>query len=155
NMEADTVIQLSKHPNIIGVKEASAGNMDQLSRILEGTSGDFLVTSGDDDLIIPFMERGGHGVISVIANALPSETVALVKSCLAGDFAQAQKDNEALQPFLDLIFTEGNPTGIKSLLKAANIGNGLLRLPLVEASDALDLKIKQAYKTLKTKKGAL
>ena len=155
NMEAETVIELSQHENIIGIKEASAGNFQQLDEILAGVGKDFLVTSGDDDLIIPFMKHGGHGVISVIANGLPKETSDLVESAQNGDFGQAGIDNQLLLPFLDLIFTEGNPTGVKSLLKTQGIGNGLLRLPLVEASHDLETQIIKAFEKLGTKKGVL
>lgn len=73
NMEADTVIKLSAHPNIIGVKEASGGHLEQTEEIAARMPKDFLLTSGDDDLIVPFIKSGGHGVISVIANAMPKE----------------------------------------------------------------------------------
>ncbi len=155
NLEADSVITLSQHDKIIGIKEATAGNFDQQDAIRTGVSEDFLVISGDDDLIIPFMQHGGHGVISVIANAMPAETSTLVKSALKGDFSQAEIDNEIIQPFIDLIFTEGSPTGIKSLLQARGIGNGLLRLPMVEASAQLEAKLLEAYKNLDIKKGVL
>lgn len=154
NMEAKTVLELAKHPNIIGIKEASGNDVSQAAEIAKAMPEDFLLTSGDDDLIVPFMEVGGHGVISVVANALPGETSRLVNAAI-------EKSTETtalaadLDPILGLIFREGNPTGIKSLLNIAGIGNGLLRLPLVEASDELSESIKLAYEKLAIKKGVL
>jgi len=153
NMEAETVITLSAHPNIIGVKEASGGNIEQTAAIAAGIPEGFLLTSGDDDLITPFIEAGGHGVISVIANALPGQTVSLVNLLLSGNKEQAEVFSEELSVYLNLIFQEGSPAGIKHLLKEIGIGNGKLRLPLVEISDGLALKLHQAAGRLDIKKG--
>ncbi|MFY0627266.1 MAG: 4-hydroxy-tetrahydrodipicolinate synthase [Reichenbachiella sp.] len=155
NMEAETVIRLSAHPNIIGVKEASGGNLEQTAAIAAGVPDGFLLTSGDDDLIIPFIKAGGHGVISVIANALPKETVALVSEIVNGNEENADAVNANLTTFLDLIFQEGSPSGIKHLLKELGIGNGKLRLPLVEVSDGLGRQLKELAKNLSIKKGVI
>jgi 4-hydroxy-tetrahydrodipicolinate synthase len=152
NMEVDTVLELAKHPNIIGIKEASGDSVDQARLIAEGMPEDFLLTSGDDDLILPFIQVGGHGVISVVANALPEETSELVKLALDNG-QEAQQVADQLSPMLRLIFKEGNPTGIKTLLKERGIGNGLLRLPLVEASVGLSDQIKSTFKSMDIKKG--
>jgi 4-hydroxy-tetrahydrodipicolinate synthase len=152
NMEVDTVLELAKHPNIIGIKEASGDSVDQARLIAEGMPEDFLLTSGDDDLILPFIQAGGHGVISVVANALPDETSELVKLALDNG-QEAQQVADQLSPMLNLIFKEGNPTGIKTLLKERGIGNGLLRLPLVEASTGLSDQIKSTFKSMDAKKG--
>lgn len=146
NMEVDTVLSLANHDNIIGIKEASGGNIEQTIAIANGMPPDFLLTSGDDDLIVPFVRAGGHGVISVVANGLPEETVALVNACLDNEWDQAIEAASLLNPVLDLIFSEGNPTGIKSLLKLKGIGNGMLRLPLVEASEELENSMRKVYR---------
>lgn len=148
NMESKTVLELAKHPNIIGVKEASGGHLQQTLEIAHDMPEDFLLTSGDDDLIVPFMDAGGHGVISVIANALPQQTSEMVNLSLKKDKVAADKINETVMPFLDLIFKEGSPAGIKSLLKNFGIGNGLLRLPLVPASESLEQELKKLYEAL-------
>ena len=148
NMTAKTVLALANHPNIIGVKEASGGNLQQTLEIAHGMPDDFLLTSGDDDLIIPFMGAGGHGVISVIANALPAQTVELVNLSLKKDKVGANKVNETVSPFLDLIFREGSPAGIKCLLQHMGFGTGALRLPLVPVTPGLKKEIGDTYDSL-------
>jgi 4-hydroxy-tetrahydrodipicolinate synthase len=140
NLEVSTVLRLSEHANIIGIKEASGNDVTQAAEIAKGKSDDFLLISGDDDLIHPFMKIGGQGVISVIANALPSYTKALVDHALAGN-ESAEKLANDLEMILSLIFSEGNPSGVKALLEVLGIGKGRLRLPLVSASTALKDKI--------------
>jgi len=149
NMESRTVLELAKHPNIIGVKEASGGHLQQTLEIAHGMPEDFILTSGDDDLIVPFIDAGGHGVISVIANALPAQVVELVNLSLKKDKEGADKANESILSFLELIFKEGSPSGIKSLLKWLTIGGGQLRLPLVPVTSDLDDEIKRMLDRLK------
>lgn len=153
NMVTKTVIALSQHPNIIGIKEASGDTVVQAEEIARKMPDDFLLTSGDDDLITPFIRCGGHGVISVIANALPGYTSEMVNAALAGDHGKAKVMANDMEELLGLIFSEGNPTGVKGLLRHLGIGNGLLRLPLVEASDSLQQQLGEAYERLDIKKG--
>lgn len=145
NLEASTVLSLADHDNIIGIKEASGGDVSQCKEIAEKMPSDFILTSGDDDLIPPFIAAGGQGVISVIANGLPKETSDLVKFCLANKSDEAQNLFGKMEVMMNLIFSEGNPTGIKSLLASLGvITNDVLRLPLVKASTTLTEKIKSA-----------
>lgn len=155
NMNAKTVVALAQHPNIIGIKEASGDTVVQAEEIARKMPDDFLLTSGDDDLILPFIKCGGHGVISVIANALPGHTSDLVNSALNADYFEAKGMANDMEEMLGLIFSEGNPTGVKALLHQMGIGNGKLRLPLVEATNALSDNISAANKKLSTKKGVI
>lgn len=155
NMVTKTVIALAQHPNIIGIKEASGDTVVQAEEIARKMPDDFILTSGDDDLITPFIKCGGHGVISVIANALPGHTSDLVNAALAGDYSRSKVMANDMEDILSLIFSEGNPTGVKELLQQMGIGNGKLRLPLVEASNELRGKIEEEYKVLDTKKGMI
>lgn len=155
NMNAKTVVALAEHPNIIGIKEASGDTVVQAEEIARKMPDDFLLTSGDDDLILPFIKCGGHGVISVIANALPRHTSDLVNCALSADYSYAKVIANDMEDMLGLIFSEGNPTGIKALLKQIGIGNGGLRLPLVEATAGLNDKIQEAYRNLDIKKGMI
>lgn len=148
NLETESVLTLAEHPNIIGIKEAAGNHVEQAKQIAEKMPKDFLLTSGDDDLIIPFMEAGGHGVISVIANAQPKETVAVVNAMLKGNLEVAQEENAKIVELLSLIFVEGNPTGVKALLNAKGIIKNFLRLPLVPATGALYQLIDAANKKL-------
>ncbi|UXX78835.1 4-hydroxy-tetrahydrodipicolinate synthase [Reichenbachiella carrageenanivorans] len=155
NMTAKTVVALAQHPNIIGIKEASGDTVVQAEEIARKMPDDFLLISGDDDLITPFIKCGGHGVISVIANALPGHTSDLVNAALAADYSKAKVMANDMEEILGLLFSEGNPTGVKELLRQMGIGNGGLRLPLVEASEGLKEKIANEYKVLDTKKGMI
>ncbi|MEO9964380.1 MAG: 4-hydroxy-tetrahydrodipicolinate synthase [Reichenbachiella sp.] len=155
NMNAKTVVALAQHPNIIGIKEASGDTVIQAEEIARKMPDDFLLTSGDDDLVLPFIRIGGHGVISVIANALPSQMSDLVNAALKENYAEAKRMANDMEDMLGLIFSEGNPTGVKALLQLIGIGNGKLRLPLVEASTDLVEQIRKEYENLDTKKGVV
>jgi len=103
NLLPASVIELSKHPNIIGIKEAT-GNMDQASEIVTET--DMVVLSGDDSLTLPLMAIGAKGVISVAANIVPTKVAALCRAALDGDFEQARKEHLELFPLCRAMFLE-------------------------------------------------
>lgn len=135
NMTAETTLRIARRvPNIIGVKEAS-GNIDQIARVIDGAPEGFLVVSGDDAMTIEVVRRGGAGVISVMANAFPAE----MRRVARGD-GQAWAKLEKICP---LLFAEGSPVGLKALLDALGVCGDTVRLPLVEASDALRNLIKE------------
>jgi len=141
NMEAITTLRLAKDfENIIAIKEA-AGDMAQALRLLRDRPDDFLVISGDDMLALPMVSAGGDGVISVIGQGLVSSFSAMIRNGLEGAFTKAYNAHYQIMPSIDLIFEEGNPAGIKSLLAHLNICQDFVRLPLVKASASLDQKI--------------
>ncbi len=141
NISAETTVRLANDfKNIIGTKEAS-GNFDQLNQIFRDKPEDFLVISGDDPITLPMIALGAAGVISVVANALPKQFSNMVRLCLKGDFAAAQKEHCKFIDFTRLMFVEGSPAGIKTALKTANICGDTLRLPLVQVSDSTAAKI--------------
>lgn len=143
NITPETTLKLARDfKNIIGIKEA-AGTMDQALRILKDRPEGFLVISGDDMLALPIICAGGDGVISVIGQGLVSSFSSVIRDGLEGAFAKAYQTHFKLMPAIDLIFEEGNPAGIKSLLANKGICAGKVRLPLVEASTELDQKIKE------------
>ena len=134
NVNADTVVRLANDcKNIIGIKEAS-GNFDQINHIMRDKPEGFLMISGDDPVTLPMMALGAVGVISVIGNALPHKTAALVNLCLAGDYKAAQKVHNELIDFTKLMFIDGSPAGAKTALKYLDICTDTLRLPLVQVS---------------------
>lgn len=145
NLSAESTLKLANHPNIMGIKEA-AGDSIQLDEIAKNMPIDFSLISGDDDLIVPFIKAGGHGVISVIANGLPKQTADVVNHCLNGDYDLASSSFKKIAEMINLIFSEGNPSGIKSLLQILGIGNGKVRLPLVAGSSILTSTIAGALK---------
>lgn len=142
NLAADTTLRLASHPNIIGVKEASA-NLEQCMHIARRKPQDFLLISGDDLMTLPMMSIGCEGVISVVANAFPSAFSRLVRLGRERKFAEAA---EILFQFLDLnplLYEESNPVGIKAVLEIFGICQPYVRLPLVEASPSLKERLRK------------
>jgi len=134
NIAAATTLRLAHDfDNIIAVKEAS-GDLAQAGRIIKEKPTDFLVVSGDDALTLPMISIGGHGVISVTANALPKEFSTLVASALNGDYSTARSIHLQLIDVIELLFVDGNPGGVKAALKILGICNDKMRLPLVNIS---------------------
>ena len=143
NMTAATTLRLAREcDNIIGVKEAS-GSLDQCTAILKDRPTEFLVISGDDTLSLSIIASGGDGVISVVANALPAKYSELINSSLTGDFETARKRQYELFEVINMLFEEGNPAGVKSVLKMLNICEEHVRLPLVPVSENLRNRLKQ------------
>jgi 4-hydroxy-tetrahydrodipicolinate synthase len=141
NISAETTVRLAKDfKNIIAIKEAS-GNFDQLNQIFRDKPESFLVISGDDPITLPMIALGAVGVISVVANALPKQFSNMVRLCLKGDFAPAQKEHSKFIDFTRLMFVEGSPAGIKTALKTAGVCGDTLRLPLVQVSSPTADKI--------------
>lgn len=141
NMLAPTTIELSKHPNIIGIKEAS-GNVKQVIEIYENTAENFLVISGDDMLTPTLMSVGAIGVISVLANAFP-EVFRKITSCAFNKDLEGV--NIAIQQFENinpLMYEESNPVGLKEVLQQMGICGNNVRLPLLPASTDLSKRIK-------------
>ncbi|HZH86565.1 MAG TPA: 4-hydroxy-tetrahydrodipicolinate synthase [Brumimicrobium sp.] len=136
NMSAETTLALAKVENIVGVKEAS-GNMDQVMQILKNAPSDFAVLSGEDALAMPIAALGGHGVISVVANALPKEFSTMMNATFKGDLITARKHHFEVLDITNQFFAEGNPSGIKCCLNLLGICKDTVRLPLTTVSDAL------------------
>ncbi len=126
--------------NIIGIKEA-AGDIVQAMKLISLVPKDFLVISGDDMVTLPMVLAGGHGVISVIAQGFPSEFSQMVRLGLGGKVKEAYELHYKVAPSIDMIFAEGNPAGIKSLLHSKQMVENVLRLPLVAASAKLNDEI--------------
>lgn len=141
NIKAETTLKLSEHPNIVAIKEAS-GDMEQCMEIINNKPKDFLVVSGEDAITLPLMSLGMDGVISVIANAFPYKMSEMVRSALNGDFLRARELHYELFPFIQMIFDEGNPPGIKALMSLKGLCDNELRLPLWKVSSRLIKKMK-------------
>ncbi len=141
NMDPDTVVTLARDfENLIGIKEA-AGDMPQILELIHKKPKDFLVISGDDMLALPLVLAGGAGVISVIAQGMPNEFSSLIRLGLEGKPQEAFEIHYAVMDAIDLIFEEGNPTGIKALLFEQGYCENVLRLPLVKATENLQYKL--------------
>jgi len=141
NMTAETILKLAVSGTIFsGVKEAS-GNMEQIMEILVRKPDSFHLISGDDSLTLPMMACGASGVISVIANAFPTEFSTLVRAALNGDFEMARRIHSRLYPLHTLLFRENSPGGIKSVMKEMDLCDIHVRLPLVPITEALSEEI--------------
>ncbi|MGE5518893.1 MAG: 4-hydroxy-tetrahydrodipicolinate synthase [Candidatus Dadabacteria bacterium] len=148
NIAASTAVRLAKEvENIAGIKEAS-GNMNQCMQILRDKPVEFLVVSGDDNLVLPQIACGMDGVISVAANAFPKDFSNMVASALEGDFKRARALNEKLMYGYELLFAENNPAGVKAALTELGVIKNYLRLPLVPLSEPLHKKMKEYIPTL-------
>ncbi|PZX07814.1 dihydrodipicolinate synthase [Psychrobacillus insolitus] len=134
NLEPETVIALSKIPNIQIVKEAS-GSLDQMTKILSETDNDFRVYSGDDSLTLPLLAIGGSGVISVASHIVGSDMKDMVQAFHAGDHAKASKIHQLILPVIKGLFVHPNPVTVKYALSKIGINVGTLRLPLVEMGE--------------------
>lgn len=135
NILPETLARLSKHGNVVGVKESS-GSLEQISHVVELCGPDFTVISGDDTLTLPILAVGGRGSIAVIPNLLPKRYTELVRAALAGDFTKARQLHYALFPIMRALFLEGNPAGIKAALALTGACSDEVRLPLFKQSDA-------------------
>ena len=143
NMTPETIARIAADcDNIIGVKEAS-GDLAQMERIKDLLPSDFLLISGDDGLTVEVVKRGGDGVISVLANAYPSETAEFVHLALDGDIETAEAKLSAFEGIISALFEEGNPVGIKTTLCVKGVCTNTMRLPLVSGSQALREKVEK------------
>lgn len=145
NIPANVVGELSKHPNIAGIKEAS-GNISYAVDIAPFLNENFKMYSGNDDMIVPMLSLGSSGVISVLANIAPKETHDMVELFMKGD----TKGSLDLQlKYLDLIhslFCEVNPIPIKTAMNDMGFNMGGLRLPLYEMDPKNHDRLKESLK---------
>ena len=146
NMTAETTLRLAHATEkIVAVKEA-CGNIEQMQQILDGRPEHFLVLSGDDGLTVELVKRGGDGVISVAANTFHERFCRCVHDAMAGHIVEAEAQMQQLEEPINLLFKEGNPVGAKSMTAATGLTSAEVRLPLVEATEALAAEIKTAIK---------
>ena len=137
NISAETTLKLAhEFRNIIAIKEAS-GDLIQAARVVKDKPADFLVISGDDALILPIISQGGAGVISVLANAFPGEVSQLVSLALRNQFKEARDIYFRFSELIPLLFTDGNPAGIKAILHIQKRISNILRLPLTPVKNSV------------------
>lgn len=134
NIEPATCKELSKHPNIVGIKEAS-GNLSQVAKIRALCGDDLHVYSGNDDQVVPIMSLGGKGVISVLSNVMPRQMHEITNFCLKGDFKSAANISLQTLPLANALFTDVNPIPVKEALSIMGFEVGPCRLPLCEMSE--------------------
>ena len=142
NLSPASCAALAKHPNIVGIKEAS-GNFSQIAEIAALTNGEFDIYSGNDDQIVPLLSLGGKGVISVLSNILPKKTVELCDKFFAGDLEGSRALQLEMLPLINSLFCEVNPIPAKAAVAALGFGENYLRLPLTTMEPENEAKMLQ------------
>ncbi|MEL6976639.1 MAG: 4-hydroxy-tetrahydrodipicolinate synthase [Bacteroidota bacterium] len=141
NMLPDTVVRLARtQSNIIGLKEA-CGDMVQVSELIRNKPEGFMVISGDDFTALPTVLAGGAGVISVLGQGVPNAFSEMIRLGLQNATAEAYAIHHQLSPLMRMIFEEGNPAGIKTVLAQQSLMHAGVRLPLIQASENLTQRI--------------
>lgn len=148
NIDAATTLRLAKDfPNLFMIKEASP-NISQYFDILRKKPAGFSLVSGDDEFMLPVTLAGGDGVISVIGQAYPKLFSDMIKLAKESKVKEAYAIHNQLVELIRLIFAEGNPCGVKTVLAEMGIIKNHLRLPLIKASENLQDRIKAEMKNL-------
>ena len=151
NMSAETTLRLAcEVDNIVAIKEAS-GNITQMNDIIKKKPAHFDVISGDDGITFPLITLGAVGVISVIGNAFPKEFSRMVRLALNGDYSSALSIHHAFNDLFELLFVDGNPAGVKSMLSMMGYIENRLRLPLVPTRITTFEKIRSVLNDLRIK----
>ena len=143
DMLPETVGRLAKHGNIFGIKEAT-GDIDRLLEIKKLVSEDFMLYSGDDFTLLPFIEQGGHGVVTVSGNVVPRAVAELCGLALAGETGTAQALDATLQALNKALFIESNPIPVKWALAEMGLMEAHLRLPLTDYGVQYHARMREA-----------
>lgn len=136
SLAIETIATLAKHPNIVGLKDATC-SLEQAQVLANTLPNDFLLVSGDDNLVTAQISIGYRGVISVIANGFPKPFHEMTHAALQGDFKTASTIQFKFLEFDKLLYVESNPVGIKQVCALRGLCNNRVRLPLVAASPQL------------------
>ncbi|MCI9182561.1 MAG: 4-hydroxy-tetrahydrodipicolinate synthase [Acholeplasmatales bacterium] len=140
SISISAIESLAKHPNIIGIKEAS-GDISYAAKLMPYLTDEFVMLSGNDDCIVPLMSIGASGVISVLANICPQHTHKLCEYCLKDDFSSARELQKKLLPIANALFLETNPIPVKAAMNALGMDVGGYRLPLYDMDEGLKEKL--------------
>lgn len=134
DLKPETVIELSKIPNILGLKEAS-GDVARIRPLAAALPADFMIYAGNDGEIVDVLESGGHGVISVLANIVPKKVHQITEEFFKGNHEVARKSQEYNQKLIDALFSDTNPVPVKEAMNLMGMDVGGFRLPLVEMDE--------------------
>lgn len=135
NIEPETYGVLAEHPMICGIKEAN-GNISNIVKTMSIVGDKLDLYSGNDDQIIPLLSVGGSGVISVLSNIMPKETVEMCDKYFAGDIKGALDMQLKYLPLINALFCEVNPIPVKAAMAAMGYCEDYVRLPLTNMEDA-------------------
>jgi 4-hydroxy-tetrahydrodipicolinate synthase len=140
NIEPSTYAALADHENIVGIKEAN-GNLSKIVETMAKVRGKLDLYSGNDDQIVPLLALGGKGVISVLSNIMPAETVEMCDSFFRGDIEKAAEMQCKYHSLIDALFCEVNPIPVKAAMAAMGFCEDYLRMPLTPMEDANRAKL--------------
>ncbi|QDK43701.1 4-hydroxy-tetrahydrodipicolinate synthase [Bdellovibrio sp. ZAP7] len=142
----ETVADLAKVRGVVGIKEAS-GKMDVAEQIIKACGKEFIMLSGDDGTYVDFLNRGGHGVISVASHVIPKQMVQWKKWVQEGKLAEANADIQKYMNLIDLLFVEANPIPVKKAVQLMGlVDSAEMRLPLMELTPEHTEKLKMEMK---------
>ena len=145
-MLPQTVQRLSQTKNIVGIKEAT-GDIDRLRQIQALVDEDFMLYSGDDFTVLPFIEQGGHGVVTVSGNVVPAAMAKLCELAATGHHADAKGIDDTLQPLNACLFAESNPIPVKWAVSQMGFIKPHIRLPLTEHNERYHDQMRAALAT--------
>jgi len=145
DMNNDTVLRLAQVPGIIGIKDAT-GNIERITDLGMRAPKDFVLYTGDDMAVLPFIALGGHGVISVAANVAPRLMHELCVAMLAGDVSRARQLNEKLFLLNRDLFIEANPIPVKWACEQMGLIGPGIRLPLTPLSENFHERVRAAMR---------
>ena len=143
NIAPATAAELAKHPNIVGIKEAS-GNIAQVVKLAKLADGCIDIYSGNDDQVVPLLSLGGKGVISVTANIAPRDVHDMVKKFMDGDVKESLDIQLKMIDLCEALFCEVNPIPVKKAVELMGLCGGTMRMPLTEMEPAHVEKLKAA-----------
>ena len=143
DMQADTVAELARVPNIVGIKEAT-GSMERLADIKRQVGDDFALLTGDDSTTCEFILNGGHGAISVTANVVPAKMAQMCELALQGKAEEARAADAEIAELHRLLFIESNPIPVKWAVSQMGYGDLNLRLPMTVLDEKFQQPLRQA-----------
>jgi 4-hydroxy-tetrahydrodipicolinate synthase len=146
DMSVETMSKLAEHPNVVGVKDATA-KLERVSQQRLAMGPDFIQLSGEDGTALALMAHGGHGCISVTANVAPRACAEFQDACLAGDYGAALVVQDRLMPLHEALFVETSPGPVKFAASLLGKCTGELRLPLAEVSEGTKERVKSAMQS--------
>ncbi|GGB56117.1 4-hydroxy-tetrahydrodipicolinate synthase [Fictibacillus barbaricus] len=135
SISVDTVVRLAEIPNIVALKDAG-GNLDTMAEIIENTSDDFLLYSGDDGLTLPSLAVGSAGIVSVASHVIGNEMQAMIQAFRNGENKEAAQLHRKLLPVMNELFKAPSPAPVKTALQLKGLDVGGVRLPLLPLNHA-------------------
>ena len=145
SISTESYVKLSKHPNIVAVKEAN-GDLSKILRLKAAVGDELVLYSGNDDQIVPILSLGGKGVISVLSNVAPKETHDMCQAFFDGDTEKAAKMQIEYADLIDALFCEVNPIPVKVAMRKLGYDAGPLRMPLCEMEPEHEAKLEAALR---------